>query len=254
MSAAGNRTTCTTQGLDQELWRTVREGDEGYQAFIDQTNRQFRTWIATLLRMGKFSDARNEAEARQIVADPHYFNYAQELLAAAGGGRARLKGQDILDGAQEANVQLWMKLLNPAIYEPEAVTWESRNPSSAGRNGIRGTIRSWARNVAGHFAGRLLKRRTAVTTSQFGQVHDPDRSFDPPSRPEMSEFEWDDLKQAIISDLESQSCTRSWNRKGPYWKSRARNLLLAVEIVKGDRWWSRGNGGQCRMSQPKFQS
>ena len=92
--SAGNRTTCTTQGQVQELWRIVREGDEGYQAFIDQTNRQFRTWITTLLRMGKFSDARNEAEARQIVAEPHYFNYAQELLAAAGSGsgRARLEG------------------------------------------------------------------------------------------------------------------------------------------------------------------
>ena len=81
------------------------------------------------------------------------------------------------------------------------------------------------------FALVAFSRRTAVTTSQFGQVHDPDRSFDPPSRPEMSEFEWDDLKQAIISDLESQ-LHKELESQGAHWKSRARNLLLAVEIVK----------------------
>jgi hypothetical protein len=69
--------------------RLFREGDEGYQAFIDQTNQEFRTWIGTILRMDKFTDPRNEAEARALVAEPDYFNYAQELLAAAGGGRAR---------------------------------------------------------------------------------------------------------------------------------------------------------------------
>ena len=127
----------------------------GYQAFLDQTNAEFRKMIGSILHMGKFTDPRNEAEAKAIVADPNYFNYAQELVAAAAGGRARLQGQDILDGAQDANGQLWMNLLNPKLYEPDAVTWETRNPLSAGRNGIRGTIRSWARNKAGHFAARL---------------------------------------------------------------------------------------------------
>jgi hypothetical protein len=35
-------------GFVQELQRLFREGDEGYQAFIDQTNREFRTWIGTI--------------------------------------------------------------------------------------------------------------------------------------------------------------------------------------------------------------
>lgn len=121
-------------------------GDEGYQAFIDQTNKEFRKWVATILQMGKFADPRNEVEGKAIVADPNYFNYAQELVAAAGGGRARLRGQDVLDGAQDVNMQLWMTLLNPKLYEPEGVTWESKNAFSAERGGIRGTIRSWARN------------------------------------------------------------------------------------------------------------
>ena len=85
----------------------------GYQAFLDQTNAEFRKMIGAILHMGKFTDPRNEAEAKAIVADPNYFNYAQELVAAAGGGRARLRGQDILDGAQDANVQLWMNLVEP---------------------------------------------------------------------------------------------------------------------------------------------
>jgi hypothetical protein len=183
-------------GFVQEFRRLFREGDEGYQAFLDQTNAAFRAWIGTLLRMGKFTDPRNEAEARAIVDDPTYFNYAQELLAAAAGGRARLQGQDVLDGAQEVNGQLWMRLLDPKLYEPKGATWESRNPLSAGRGGIRGTIRSWARNMAGHFAYRLNKRRTGVTTRQFSQVRDTGSPFrDPPARPQESDLEWEDLKR-----------------------------------------------------------
>ena len=101
----------------REQQRLFREGDEGYQAFIDQSNRAFRTWIESILRMGKFTDPRNEAEAREIVSAPDYFNYARELLAAAAGGRARLRGRDMLDGAQEVGGQLWMTLLNPKLYE-----------------------------------------------------------------------------------------------------------------------------------------
>src|SRR5262249_38996220 len=82
-------------GFVQELQRLFREGDEGYQAFLDQTNREFRRMIGAILQMGKFTDPRNEAEAKAIVTDPHYFNYAQELLAAAGGGGggSRVRGQ-----------------------------------------------------------------------------------------------------------------------------------------------------------------
>ncbi len=220
-------------GFVQELQRLLREmrGDEGYQAFLDQTNREFRTWIAAILRLGKFTDPRNEAEARAIVADPAYFDYSHELVAAASGGRARLRGQDILDGAQDANGQLWLKLLNPKLYEPEGVTWESKNPSSAERGGIRGTIRSWARNKAGHFAARINKRRTGVATRQVSQIHDPDNPFDPAARPQESELEWDDLKRAIINDLETQ-LRREIEAQGPHWQSRARNLRWAVEIVK----------------------
>ena len=115
-----------------DLIGLAREGDEGYQAFIDGTNAEFRAWIDAILRMGKFTDPRNETEARAIAADPGCFDYAQELVAAAGGGRARLRGQDVLDGAQEANVQLWRVLLDPKLYEPEGVTWETRNPPLRG--------------------------------------------------------------------------------------------------------------------------
>jgi hypothetical protein len=208
-----------------------REGDKGYRAYIDQTNREFRTWIGTILRMGKFADRRNEAEARAIVADATYFSYAQELLAAASGGRARLRGQDILDAAQDVNMQLWMNLLNPKLYELEGVTWETRNPFSTERGGLRGTIRAWARNKAGHFAARLNKRRSGVTTHQISQIHDPDQPFDPPARSSMSDLEWDDLKRAIINDLETQ-LRQEVEAQGPHWQSRARNLRLAVEIVK----------------------
>ena len=220
-------------GFVQELQRLLREmrGDEGYQAFIDQTNREFRKMIGAILQMGKFTDPRNEAEAKAIVADPNYFNYAQELVAAAGGGRARLRGQDVLDGAQDANVQLWMTLLNPKLYEPEGVAWESRNPFSASRGGIRGTIRSWARNKAGHFAARINKLRTGVSTYQVSQIHDPDNPFDPAARPLTSDLEWDDLKQTIINDLETQ-LRKEIEAHGPHWKSRVRNLHWAVEIVK----------------------
>jgi hypothetical protein len=184
-------------GFVQELQRLLREmrGDEGYHAFIDQTNQEFRKWIGAILRMGKFTDPRNEAEAKAIVSDPAYFNYAQELVAAASGGRARLRGQDILDGAQDVNMQLWLALLNPKLYQPEGVTWESKNPLSAERGGIRGTIRSWARNKAGHFAARLNKLRSGVATRQISQIHDPDRPFDLPARPQESDLEWDDLKR-----------------------------------------------------------
>jgi hypothetical protein len=211
--------------------RLFREGDAGYQAFIDQTNGTFREMIAALLRMGKFTDRCNEAEARAIVEDPTYFDYAQELVAAARGGRARLRGQDVLDGAQQVNGQLWMNLLNPKLYEPEGVTWESRNPFSAERNGIRGTIRSWARNAAGHFAARLTKRRAAVATHQISQIQDPDQPFEPPAQPSMSDLEWGDLKQAIVNDLEAQ-LRKEIEAQGPHWRSRVRNLRLAAAIVK----------------------
>ena len=214
----------------QELQRLFREGDEGFKAFLDQTNAEFRTWIGAILRMGKFTGPRNEEEARAIVDDPSYFNYAQELLAAARGGRARLRGADVLDGAQQVNGQLWMNLLNPRLYE-QGVTWESRNPFSAERGGIRGTVRSWARNAAGHFAARLTKRRARVATRQISQIQDPDQPFEPPARSEESEMEWSDIRKAILNDLETQ-LRREVEAQGPHWQSRARNLRLAVEIVK----------------------
>jgi hypothetical protein len=218
-------------GFVQALQRLFREGDEGYQAFVDQTNAEFRKMIGAILRMGKFTDPRNAAEAKTIVADPHYFNYAQELVAAASGGRARLRGQDVLDGAQDANMQLWMTLLNPKLYEPEGVTWETRNPFSAARGGIRGTIRAWSRYKAGHFAARLTKRRASVATRQISQIQDPGNPFEPPARPAMSDLEWEDLKQAIIHDLEAQ-LRKEVEAQGPHGQSRARNLRWAVEIVK----------------------
>jgi hypothetical protein len=206
------------------------EGDQGFQAFIDQTNRQFRTWIGTLLQKGKFTDERNRHEAEAIVSVPSFFDYAQELITAARGGRAGLRGQDVLDGAQEANARLWLNLLNPTLYDAAGVTWETRNPFSAGRHGIRGTIRAWAKNVAGHFAARLQKRRTGVATRQFSQMS-PDRPFDAPARGDESDVEWADLRGAIIADLERQ-LRREIESQGPHWQSRARQIQLAMEIVR----------------------
>jgi hypothetical protein len=47
----------------------------------------------------------------------------------------------------------------------------------------------------------------------------------------MSDLEWQDLKQAIIDDRETQ-LRQEIEAKGPHWQSRARNLRLAVEVVK----------------------
>jgi hypothetical protein len=211
--------------------RGASSGDQGYQAFIDQTNAEFRRMISVILRKGKFTDHRNEAEAKAIVADSSYFNYAQELLSAASGGRSRLKGQDVMDGAQEASGELWIHLFNPKLYEPKGATWESKNPLSAARGGIRGTIRSWARHKAGHFAARLHKRRTGVVTRQVSQIHKPGKLLDSPDRHTMSDFEWDDLRRAIIKDLKDQ-LQREIATHGPHWESRARNLRFAVEVVQ----------------------
>jgi hypothetical protein len=49
--------------------RLLREGDEGHQTFLAETNRAFRTWIGTILRMGRFTDPRNEAKALGEAAD-----------------------------------------------------------------------------------------------------------------------------------------------------------------------------------------
>lgn len=140
-----------------------------------------------------------------------------------------MRGQDSLDAAQYANAQLWIALLNPRLYEKEGATWETRNPFSATRQGIRGTIRSWSRNKAGHYAARLLKRRTGITTVPISQFQDA--PFDPPARSHESDFEWEDLKRAVINDLETL-LRKEIEAQGPHWKSRVRNLRLAVEVVK----------------------
>jgi hypothetical protein len=47
----------------------------------------------------------------------------------------------------------------------------------------------------------------------------------------MSDLEWEDLKQAIISDLEAQ-LRKEIEAQGPHWKARVRNLRWVVEIVR----------------------
>ena len=44
-------------------------------------------------------------------------------------------------------------------------------------------------------------------------------------------MEWSDIRNAIINDLETQ-LRKEIEEQGPHWQSRARNLRLAVEIVK----------------------
>jgi hypothetical protein len=69
-----------------------------------------------------------------------------------------------------------------------------------------------------------------VATHQISQL-DPDNPFDPPARPLMSDLEWRDIRQAVIDDLESE-LRKVIEGKGPHWRSRARNLSWAVEVVK----------------------
>ena len=70
-----------------------------------------------------------------------------------------------------------------------------------------------------------------MDTYQASQIHDPDQPFEPPARPLMSQMEWEDLKRAIINDLETQ-LRKEIETQGPHWKTRARNLLWAVQIVR----------------------
>ena len=46
----------------------------------------------------------------------------------------------------------------------------------------------------------------------------------------MSDLEWHDLRQAVITDLEAQ-LRKEIAGKGPHWRARARNLHLALEVV-----------------------
>ena len=67
-----------------------------------------------------------------------------------------------------------------------------------------------------------------VVTHQFGQLQRP---FDSPGRPERSNLEWNDLRQAIINDLEKQ-LQKEISSQGAHWQSRVRNLRWAAEVVQ----------------------
>ena len=60
---------------------------------------------------------------------------------------------------------------------------------SVARGGIRGTVRSFAANLVGHFAQRLRKSRSGVSTFQQSQLAAP---IDPQAREATPAGEWDE--------------------------------------------------------------
>ncbi len=206
------------------------EGDEGLRAFIDSQNRSFKDFLKTLLAAKKITDPGLAQEAEALIADRanHLFNYGQELLRIASAGRGRLAGGDTLQGATEAAGRMWELLWRPEAYEG-AETWETRFPGSAGRGGIRGTVRAVANNLIGHFAKRLRKIRAGVSTVQRSQIEAP---IDPEARAANPEGEWEEWRAAIlqelVNDLNHELAT---NRGGKHWEARVRNLRWAIAIA-----------------------
>jgi hypothetical protein len=207
------------------------EGDEGLQAFIDSQNRSFKDFLRTLLAAKKITDPGLVREAEALIADQSksLFNYGQELLKIASGGRWRLAGGDTLHAATEAAGRMWEQLWRPDAY-PGTQTWETRFPLSAQRGGIRGTVRAFANHLIGHFAQRLRKSRAGVATVQRSQIDAP---IDPAARATTPAGEWDEWKTAILRELRND--LRSEEEKGQdgkRWQARLRNLRWAIAIAE----------------------
>src|SRR5262252_791598 len=214
--------------------------DEGEQEFIDSTNTLMRTIIGQLLAAGKFTDPRNEAEAKQIEADHSgtFFPYAQALMKAARGGSAQMSGADILQAAEEANGQIWMDVLNPELYKKPGVTWESLNPASADLTGIRGNLNKRAYRATANYARAMQERRVGMRTVQMSQlekgersgVTDPEAGGGDESRENM---EWEDLRQGVLANIQDElDNERMSGGSGTNYQKRIQKLQWALEIAQ----------------------
>lgn len=206
------------------------EGDEGLQAFIDSQNRSFKDFLRTLLAARKITDPRLVQEAKALIADHsnRLFNYGQELLQIASGGRGRLVGGDTLQAATEAAGRMWEILWHPGSYAGTQ-TWETRFPMSVQRGGIRGTVRAFANHLIGHFAQRLRKSRAGVSTVQQSQLAAP---IDPKARAAIPSGEWDEWRTAILRELmQDLRNEEAGNQRGKHAEARIRNLRWAIAIA-----------------------
>jgi hypothetical protein len=200
------------------------------QAFIDTQNWSFKGFLKALLLAQKITDPRLVAEAKALIADQdnHLFNYGEELLKIASSGRGRMTGGDIPQAATEAAGRLWERLWSLDSY-PGGQTWESRFPQSAQRNGLRGTVKSVANYVIGHFGQRMRKSRSGVATVQRSQIEAP---MDPQARVTNPEGEWEEWKAAIIGELVKDLHDEMAREGGKHWQARIRNLRWAIAIAE----------------------
>ncbi len=207
------------------------EGDDGLQAFIDSQNWSFKDFLRKLLEAKKITDPRLVQEAETLIADRAnaLFNYGEELVRIASGGRGRLAGGDVLQAATEAAGRMWQQLWRPGSYAG-TVTWETRFPMSVSRGGIRGTVRAFTNNLVGHFAQRLRKSRASVSTLQWSQI---DTNPDPEAGTGNPPGEWEEWRTAILRELENDLKDALANGQGgQHWQSRIRNLRWAIEIAR----------------------
>ncbi len=215
-------------------WLVAVEGDDGRQAFIDSQNWSFKEFLRKLLEAKKITEPPLVREAESLIADRanRIFNYGQELVRIASGGRGRLAGGDTLQAATEVAGRMWEKLWRPDSYTGTQ-TWETRFPRSVQRGGIVGTVRAFANNLIGHFAQRLRKSRAGVSTFQQSQIDRPDNPFDVAASAGNQPGEWEEWKTAImrelINDLRNEE--RS-NRGGKHGEARIRNLRWAIAIAE----------------------
>jgi len=214
-------------------WLFIVEGDDGLQAFIDSQNWSFKDFLRKLLEAKKITDPRLVREAQSLIADQANgtFNYGQELVRIASGGRGRLAGGDTLQAATEAAGKMWEKLWRLEAFTG-TLTWETRFPGSVSRGGIVGTVRAFANNLIGHFAQRLRKSRAGVSTFQQSQVYQRDNPFDVAAGASNQPGEWEEWKAAIMRELINDLRNEEQNNQGgKHWQARIRNLRWAIAIA-----------------------
>lgn len=210
-----------------EVHRGAGAGVE--EAFVRDMDAWFQQWLVAMLSRNKFADPENQAEAQRLIADPTTFSYGRILLNAGQAGRARMKGMDALQAAQEASGDLWMKLLDPKLYDGD-ITWESRNPTATG---IARTITGYAVNLAGNYARWMQKRASSRKTVQFSQL-EPSGTLDfPLTQDDLTDDRWYEITSRAIEYLEQiLADLRAEKSKGAHWQSRVRNVTDALEVVR----------------------
>ena len=189
-----------------------------------------QVFLKQLMAAGKITDPQLAQEAQALIDDQSnsLFNYGQELLKVASGGRGRLGGGDTLQAATEAAGRMWELLWRPDAYTG-AQTWETRFPMSVHRGGIRGTVRAVANNLVSHFAQRLRKSRASVSTFQRSQIDSP---IDPEAQATTPEGKWEEWRAAILGELVNDlRSAEARTQGGKHWQARLRNLRWAIEIA-----------------------